>query len=366
MTKRDELAAALWKPNVKAFLSLIRQAEGTAGPDGYRMRFGGGTFDGYTDHPGGTVTARSGSREITSSAAGAYQFLFATWREIKDALGLSDFAPPNQDLAAVGLIARRGALQDVLDGRLANALAKCCAEWASLPGSPYGQPTVTIQQARAWFEQAGGRVSDSKDIQRDAPVFDASIRPVGGAKIMSPFILPALEAIVSAVPALTSIFGDKGRSVPERNAAAAVKVVEAAKTALGAANEQAVVETLQSDPAAALAVTKAVQGIWYELTEAGGGGIGGARQFAAEHAEGRYGRVLERVSYAALGFLAFANLAVLVAVVAALSFDSQHVDQLLNQSSILIQADIGAALTALGFWLGSSVSKNRGTQVTTP
>ena len=35
-------------------------------------------------------------------------------------------------------------------------------------------------------------------------------------------------------------------------------------------------------------------------------------------------------------------------------------------AAIIMQADIGAALTAFGFWLGSSVAKSRGAQVQTP
>jgi NAD-dependent dihydropyrimidine dehydrogenase PreA subunit len=46
--------------------------------------------------------------------------------------------------------------EDVLAGRLGDAIAKCAREWASLPGSPYGQPTRTMAQARATYEQFGG------------------------------------------------------------------------------------------------------------------------------------------------------------------------------------------------------------------
>jgi len=34
-------------------------------------------------------------------------------------------------------------------GRFDAAVAKCAKEWASLPGSPYGQPVKTLDQARA-------------------------------------------------------------------------------------------------------------------------------------------------------------------------------------------------------------------------
>ncbi|MQY50829.1 glycoside hydrolase family protein [Rhodocyclus tenuis] len=135
---------------------MIRNAEGTAGRDGYRTLFGGGLFDDYSDHPRRKVTATLGGRQITSTAAGAYQFLAGTWDEARAALSLPDFSPASQDQAAAWLIRRRGALTDVYAGRLDTALAKCAKEWASLPGSPYGQPTISSAKARQLFADAGG------------------------------------------------------------------------------------------------------------------------------------------------------------------------------------------------------------------
>lgn len=147
-------------PNTQAFLSMIRAAEGTSGADGYRTLFGGGLFDGYDDHPRKRVTARSGSGSITSTAAGAYQILAGTWDGIKSKLNLPDFSPASQDVAAVELIRRRGALGDVLAGRFAAAVKKCAGEWASLPGSPYGQPTISWNTAANLFASSGGTITD--------------------------------------------------------------------------------------------------------------------------------------------------------------------------------------------------------------
>jgi len=143
----DEMTA-LQDTNVQAFLMMIRTGEGTANGNGYRTLFGGGLFNGFADHPRISVT-KSG---YTSTAAGAYQIIVGTW----DSLGLPDFSPANQDIAAVRLIKRRGALNDVIAGRLALAIAKCNKEWASLPGSPYGQPTITMAKAEQVFAQWGG------------------------------------------------------------------------------------------------------------------------------------------------------------------------------------------------------------------
>ncbi len=142
--------------NVAAFLRMIRYAEGTAGPDGYRTMFGGELFDTFADHPRRAITRLLGRQTITSTAAGAYQFLSTTWDDARRALGLPDFSPESQDAAAVWLIRRRGALADVRAGRFDAAVAKCAREWASLPGSPYGQPVKSLDQVRAAYENAGG------------------------------------------------------------------------------------------------------------------------------------------------------------------------------------------------------------------
>jgi muramidase (phage lysozyme) len=149
-------AIDLSNSNLRAFLRMIRAGEGTADADGYRRLFGGDLFDSYADHPRITVTARLGGKPITSTAAGAYQFLSRTWDEAKAALSLPDFSPASQDMAAAFLIRRRGALADVYAGNFESAVAKCAREWASLPGSPYGQPVKTLAQAQAVYLAHGG------------------------------------------------------------------------------------------------------------------------------------------------------------------------------------------------------------------
>jgi muramidase (phage lysozyme) len=140
-------------PNLGAFLWVIRHCEGTAGLDGYRTLYGGGLFNSFADHPNVAVTAGG----YTSTAAGAYQILYRTWGDFIASQGPHDFSPDSQDLCARWLISRRGAMADVEAGRLEAAIAKCNKEWASLPGSPYGQPTRDMAYCRAKFRQAGGQ-----------------------------------------------------------------------------------------------------------------------------------------------------------------------------------------------------------------
>jgi muramidase (phage lysozyme) len=152
----EEVSAMTAESNVAAFLAMIRAAEGTAGPNGYRTLFGGQLFASYADHPRIAVRALLGGRAITSTAAGAYQILERTWDEAARALALPDFSPASQDAAAVWLIRRRGALADVRAGRFDVAVRKVAREWASLPGSPYGQPVKTLDEVRAAYAAAGG------------------------------------------------------------------------------------------------------------------------------------------------------------------------------------------------------------------
>jgi len=74
-------------------------------------------------------------------------------------MGLKDFSPASQDLAALGRIAARGALDDVLAGRFTLAISKINKEWASLPNSPYGQPTQTLTGALAVYQSNGGTMT---------------------------------------------------------------------------------------------------------------------------------------------------------------------------------------------------------------
>lgn len=156
---KNVTAADVAHPNVRALLAVIRRGEGTAGPNGYRTLFGGGLFESLAAHPNRKITRTLGGRSITSTAAGAYQFLFSTWNETAALMGLVDFSTASQDRGAVGRIAARGALEDAKAGRFDIAVRKVATEWASMPGSPYGQPVISIDTARAVYASAGGKTA---------------------------------------------------------------------------------------------------------------------------------------------------------------------------------------------------------------
>ncbi len=144
-----------------AFLLMIRNCEGTSGAEGYRTQFGYRTFTSFADHPRTSFpyTDQSGNT-IRTSAAGAYQITFPTWRdEIQPALHLPDFTPESQDLAARWLIAKAGASEDVYAGRLQAAIDKCGGRWASLPSSRVAQPRKSYEFCVAEFTSAGGTLA---------------------------------------------------------------------------------------------------------------------------------------------------------------------------------------------------------------
>jgi lysozyme len=145
----------LYNPNISAFLRMIRVGEGTADDGGYNRLFGGGTFDSFSWHPNIKVS-KSG---YTSTAAGAYQFLYSTWNDTAKAMGLNDFSPASQDLGALGRLAYRGAINDILAGNFTRALQKTSKEWASLPYSPYGQPTISLSRAKTLYASYGGTIN---------------------------------------------------------------------------------------------------------------------------------------------------------------------------------------------------------------
>jgi muramidase (phage lysozyme) len=148
----------------RALLETIRYAEGTwrnGSSDGYRTLYGGSLFQGLARYP--EITVR---RRYTSAAAGAYQFLPGTWREVAGQLRLRSFEPPNQDQAALHLIERRGALR-LFDRQGLNreVVARLAPEWASLPtlrgSSHYGQPVKDYAELERFYGQALRRHAQS-------------------------------------------------------------------------------------------------------------------------------------------------------------------------------------------------------------
>lgn len=92
------------------------------------------TVTDFREHPNILVRVRPG---LNSTAAGRYQVLNGTW----NTLNLPSFSAANQDTAAVMLLQNAGAIAPLQQGNVPQAATNANGTWASLPASPYGQPT---------------------------------------------------------------------------------------------------------------------------------------------------------------------------------------------------------------------------------
>ncbi|MHB0995285.1 MAG: glycoside hydrolase family 24 protein [Elusimicrobiales bacterium] len=145
-------AGGFWElpRNVKAFLDTLAFAEGTREHYDYIFTFA--TFTSYADHP----RIKKCAGKLCSTAAGRYQFLSRTWDPLAADLGLPDFTPPNQEKATLEIIRRAGAYNNVARSSVYEnftaALSKLNTTWASLPGSPYGQPTHPTSELWRYYK----------------------------------------------------------------------------------------------------------------------------------------------------------------------------------------------------------------------
>ncbi|MGN6314622.1 MAG: glycoside hydrolase family 24 protein [Rhodanobacteraceae bacterium] len=160
--------------NVIAFLDMLATSELGANlltpdtDDGYRVIVGSTPMrpilvSSYASHPRIEVRTAFG----WSDAAGRYQVMASTpdrirtdtWDWASHAAGVKDFSPESQDRVAIELVSHRGALDDIKAGRIADALAKCRQEWASLPGAGYGQRENDRERLVAIYQAAGGKLA---------------------------------------------------------------------------------------------------------------------------------------------------------------------------------------------------------------
>jgi muramidase (phage lysozyme) len=142
-------------PNVRAMLRVIRNGESSQDDAvAYRMICGkrGAQFSSFADHPRPSLPS-----PCSRGAAGAYQFIIKTWDWVRGEMGLRDFSPASQDLAALGMIAYLGALPAVLAGDVATAVRKMKGTWTSLPGGDENNPLAgDIEKSKRLFLSFGG------------------------------------------------------------------------------------------------------------------------------------------------------------------------------------------------------------------
>lgn len=184
-------------------------------------------------------------------------------------------------------------------------------------------------------------------------VDDSTPKEIGG-KPMAPFLLAALPALLEAVPKLVSIFGS-GSEISQRNVKAVEAVVDIAKAATGATNEQDLATRLENDPVAVEQVRDAVQAHWFELTEMGGGIEGARKADAALVATGK--------PYKSPALLVTLLLMpVIYAAVYAVLFTDGFSDDI---KAMATGAIFGGLMTGAlsSYWFGTSASSARKTEI---
>jgi RHS repeat-associated protein len=130
------------------FSSLV----GTRGSKMHPIVLGPKSLSGF---PGVVVQTPYGN----STAFGRYQILQSTWSW---AAGGSDMSPSAQDDVAATILGRIGATAAAANGDFEAAIGRMSSWWASMPGSRYGQPTITMDQALGTFQSALGYLPECK------------------------------------------------------------------------------------------------------------------------------------------------------------------------------------------------------------
>ena len=128
----------------RPFLDAVASGESPA----YNIRYDGGKgtpFDSFDDHPRQLERITAGPyRGQRSDAAGKYQMISTTWDKVAKPLGLPDFSPESQDMAAWqlannsygNLTKGRDLLGDLQAGRHDDVARVLSSEWASIARNP--------------------------------------------------------------------------------------------------------------------------------------------------------------------------------------------------------------------------------------
>jgi muramidase (phage lysozyme) len=114
----------LAKPKAQALLSAIADKESNGK---YNLINGAVTFSDYSKHPNRHAPGR------TSTAAGAFQFNNKTWNEVASLLGLTDFTPASQRLAAAYKLNHAGAVAKLEKDDIKGAIFDAAKVWDCLP-----------------------------------------------------------------------------------------------------------------------------------------------------------------------------------------------------------------------------------------
>jgi muramidase (phage lysozyme) len=145
--------------NIKAMLDAIAYTEGTDNNKqethnhGYDVLVGGHLFTDYSKHPNILIKLND---KLSSTAAGRYQILYRYWPHYQALLNLPDFGPDSQDKYAIQQFKERDAIQLIENSNFESSIRRINNIWASLPESPYGQHTYSMEAMKAIYVAKGG------------------------------------------------------------------------------------------------------------------------------------------------------------------------------------------------------------------
>lgn len=268
-------------PKIRAMLDTIASAEGA----GYNTLFGGGRFSDMSAHPNTPITKKLGGKDLTSTAAGRYQFLNRTWEGIAKQTGLPDFSAESQDLGAILLMRQRGMLGPLASGDVAGALTAGNREWASLPGSPYGQPTKKAEDLIAQYNVSLEKLTAA--VAPAVPAMQSFSQSVQSLASTAAQALPAIKEWATALP--SAIRGAiPGGGIPTMAPAFALPSALPASNAakIFEAGLQGIAVKLKELPAPMMAAGAAIEAL---------GSKAGSFSWAIAAAEDKFGTAQERL-----------------------------------------------------------------------
>jgi lysozyme len=237
-------------------------------------------------------------------------------------------------------------LRFINDNRFADAAGEF-GRWNMAAGKPLAGLARRRAAERELFLKPVSdeiQVGDFPPMQPVAAIQQPTERP------MAPILAALLPSLISAIPQLGKLFGSGPKT--DKTIAIAEKVAQVVVDATGATNLQAAVETINADPAKRDAATQAVQAVWYELQEIGGG-IGAAREFSVRASAESAPFYKMPAFWISLALLPLLYGTVWLVLTGAEGFTNEL------RAAIASSVVTGVLGAVAGFWLGSSFTTSR-------
>jgi lysozyme len=237
-------------------------------------------------------------------------------------------------------------LRFINDNRFADAAGEF-ARWNMAAGKPLAGLTRRRAAERELFLKPVA-IQPLPDVGDFPPM--QPVAAIHTDKPMAPIVAALLPSLISAIPEIAKLFGSGPKT--DKTAAIAQKVAETVIAATGATNLQAAVETVQADPQMRKQATEAVQAIWYELQEIGGG-IGAAREFSVRASAESAAFYKMPAFWISLALLPLLYGTVWLVLTGAEGFTNEL------RAAIASSVVTGVLGAVAGFWLGSSFTTSR-------